>query len=533
MKRTTDWPQILTPLAALACYLGMASAALSQTQTHPGDEVLLQMQQAARQGQASRLKELLPAAQGHPLQIWAEYWELSARLGSVGSSEVEQFLQRWPGTYLEDRLRNDWLLLLGQRRQWSAFTRLHPHFRMQDDKQVQCYDLAIASEQGRPPTDAGSRLQQLWLDQPNADEGCSYAAGQLHQARLLPTEVLWQRARLGAERKHQGAARKALTSLGEGMTAPLEAIFSAPQTYLSKTQAPTRASADGASTELATLALVRLAVLKPEQAVAQLQGAWGKALSPSQRDWVWGVVGKVAASRLLPQAVDYFGQVQSLPRLHTEHLAWLARAALRNGRWPLVEAAIEAMPASSRADSTWVYWHARALLAQRQHPQYTQRQASAQEALQRIAGVNGFYEQLAQEALGQPISAPPEPAPPTAQEIQRAKQHPGLSRALYAIGMGLRSEGVREWNYSTNLHEPGGMADRDLFAAAELACQAQVWDRCINTSERTRAIVSWRQRYPMPFAQDVIARARHIGLDPAYVYGLIRQESRFIMDARS
>ena len=28
-------------------------------------------------------------------------------------------------------------------------------------------------------------------------------------------------------------------------------------------------------------------------------------------------------------------------------------------------------------------------------------------------------------------------------------------------------------------------------------------------------------------------RSRDIGLDPAYVYGLIRQESRFIMDARS
>jgi soluble lytic murein transglycosylase len=31
----------------------------------------------------------------------------------------------------------------------------------------------------------------------------------------------------------------------------------------------------------------------------------------------------------------------------------------------------------------------------------------------------------------------------------------------------------------------------------------------------------------------VVARTRQIGLDPAFVYGLIRQESRFITDARS
>jgi soluble lytic murein transglycosylase len=37
----------------------------------------------------------------------------------------------------------------------------------------------------------------------------------------------------------------------------------------------------------------------------------------------------------------------------------------------------------------------------------------------------------------------------------------------------------------------------------------------------------------MPFQTAVVQRSNDISLDPAYVYGLIRQESRFIMDARS
>jgi soluble lytic murein transglycosylase len=37
----------------------------------------------------------------------------------------------------------------------------------------------------------------------------------------------------------------------------------------------------------------------------------------------------------------------------------------------------------------------------------------------------------------------------------------------------------------------------------------------------------------MPYRDAVVKRSREINLDPAYVYGLIRQESRFIMDARS
>jgi soluble lytic murein transglycosylase len=77
------------------------------------------------------------------------------------------------------------------------------------------------------------------------------------------------------------------------------------------------------------------------------------------------------------------------------------------------------------------------------------------------------------------------------------------------------------------------MSDRDLLAAATLACELQVWDRCINTSDRAREAIDFDLLFPMPHKEAVLQRSREIGLDPAYVYGLIRQESRFVMDARS
>jgi soluble lytic murein transglycosylase len=183
-----------------------------------------------------------------------------------------------------------------------------------------------------------------------------------------------------------------------------------------------------------------------------------------------------------------------------------------------------------RNEPTWVYWHARALLAQ---ATTEQGRAEALRLLEGIAGVRGFYEQLALEEIGQRISVPEKPAALTAEEKEAVRQNPGLTRALYAIRIGLRPDGVREWNYSTNLHVRGGMDDRGLLAAADLACSVEVWDRCINSSERTKSFIDLEQRYPMPFKVAVLARANQINLDPAYVYGLIRQESRFIMDARS
>jgi soluble lytic murein transglycosylase len=77
------------------------------------------------------------------------------------------------------------------------------------------------------------------------------------------------------------------------------------------------------------------------------------------------------------------------------------------------------------------------------------------------------------------------------------------------------------------------MNERDLLAAADLACSKQVWDRCINTSDRTKTQIDFDQRFPMPLKDTVLRKSKEVQLDPAYVYGLIRQESRFIMDAKS
>jgi soluble lytic murein transglycosylase len=256
---------------------------------------------------------------------------------------------------------------------------------------------------------------------------------------------------------------------------------------------------------------------------------WRTQLSAEERSWIAGVIGKRLAMRLQDGALNQFAHGKD-EHMHAEHLLWKVRAALKAGVWTEALNALQALPDPLRQDPTWVYWRARALQAIPGKPEAA---AEAKVLLESIASHKGFYEQLALEELGKSIVLPAKPEPLTATEQEAARQNPGLKRALYAIQNGLRSEGVREWNYQVNLHVPGGLSDRELLAAAQLACDQQVWDRCINTSDRTKSLVDMEQRFPMPFKQAVLDRARKIDLDPAYVYGLIRQESRFVMDAQS
>jgi soluble lytic murein transglycosylase len=516
-------PKILTPL--LACAWLMLGTPPAQAQNR-ADDAVLEMQKAFRKGDSKKLEQLLPTVRGHALEPWAAYWTLKARLNEATEAEVQAFLQRYAGTYQEDRLRNDWLLLLGQRRDWAQFAAYHPQYRMQDDREVRCYALLIDQIKGTAPASAGDDVQRAWFALRDADDGCTHAASQFYADGKLGKLDVWRKARLAVEANRPRAARNAVEIVAPESLDKLRELLDAPTKYLRG-----HSTARGkVRQELVLLALIKLATSDVDAAAAQLDSKWGVHLSPEERNWAWGVVGKAAAQRLSSDAPGYFANVTRDTDLNDDLLAWKVRAALRAGQWTVVRKAVDAMSDEARQDSTWVYWKARALLAGR--PQEAER-AQAQRLLQGIAGTRGFYEQLALEELGQRVTLPPAPAPLTDEEKAAAKANLGLNRGLYAILMGLRSEGVREWNYTTNLHDNGGMSDRALLAAADFACQQQVWDRCINTSERTRSLIDMQQRFPMPFQSAVVERAQAIGLDPAYVYGLIRQESRFIMDARS
>jgi len=532
MKRTN--PVYGRLICALLAGVGLLAPAL-QAVAQSGSQTILEAREALRKKDRNRLAATRAAAQAdrHPLAQWVEYWELSNRLGTAQQSEIDAFYARWSGTYVEDRLRNDWLLELGHRRDWRNFAVDFPRFRMNDDREVTCYALLTEHLGGSDVRDAA---REAWFAQRDADEGCALMAATLVESRQFTAAEVWRKARLAAEANRPRVARQAVGLLGAKQASGLDAALDMPARFLVRS-----AGLHGRPhAEMATLALIRLSASEPEVAAGQLLERWERDLPPDLAAWAWAAAGKQAALKLLSDAPKYFqraAQVAAKAKLPLdepeETLAWKARASLRSDgatRWPQVMQAIVAMSAAEQRDPSWVYWRARALhaLADPAAPDGDAQRAQARALLGSIAGQLHFYGTLAAEDLGQQVVLPPRPAPPTVQERDAALQHPGLTRALLLIAIGLRPEGVREWNFSLR-----GMTDRELLAAAQLACEREVWDRCINTSDRTRVEVDVEQRFPMPFRNEVLARSRDIGLDPAYVYGLIRQESRFVMDARS
>ena len=148
--------------------------------------------------------------------------------------------------------------------------------------------------------------------------------------------------------------------------------------------------------------------------------------------------------------------------------------------------------------------------------------------LKGLAGQQNFYGLIAGDELG--IAAAPDWNGWQASEadLDRMRGVDAIRRSLALYRLGMDNEALREWQWAIR-----GLDDRSLLAAAELARLANEPDRAINTADRTLQIHDFAQRFPIPHREALGAAARQWDLDEAILYGIVRQESRFMPEARS
>lgn len=517
----------LRSLAAILCTVAACSAQAQRPAAEPlpGDAVFAAARNAAVQNiDRERLEDLAGRIDAdHPLRAYVDYWRLRLRLAAGGGpisdagapigsldSEVRQFLSRNAGTLVADLMRRDWLLNLGKRREWAMFDAEYPNYVLRDEPAVACHAQASRMARGEDITQAAREL----LFQPRElGEACGQLFDALLQAGRFGPAELRQRLKLAIEANAVTGLRRLSAWLPGPPDAKLLAqAIDRPQQALANPALRT-------SREAALIAVSRLARDDP-RAAADWLAADRTTLRDDERAFAFSQVAAAGQRRLMPQALEWVRQSGGAGA-SDDTLAWHVRATLQAQDWKLLRAVVDQMSDAGRRDPAWTYWLGRAHAAEG-------RRAEAEPLWQSIAGQPNFYGKLAAEEMGQLYSAPARAAAPTADELAEAARHPAFTRARHFYRMGLRFEGNREWNFALR-----GMSDRQLLAAAEWARREEMLDRTVNTADRTREEHDYTLRFPAPFRDRLTPFARERGLDPAWVYGLIRQESRFIMDARS
>jgi len=478
---------------------------------------LMQLRDVVNRQQWKQLPTLVAQARDDTLLgSYASYWLLRWRTQDpaqpIPTQELQRFIQTSRNGLLVERLTAEWLLAAVREGDYATALQLGPVAAA--DAQVQCAWHTARHMGGQPVT------QSEALAAFQAGPACWTMLERLLADKVVAWDALRMQLRAILETSQNAHARRMAALLFNPRDmAAYTALMQDPRKWLKGRKAPS----GRVQTELVTLALSRLAREKDREAAANLvQTQWANKIPASHLQWVWSQFGLVSALNVEPKAYRWYRKSGTAPLTDYNH-AWQVRAELRNPRieWAWVERAIRRMSPEQQSETAWTYWLGRALAAQGKDGQARQQYAA-------IRHVFDFYGQLASEELGGIQPLPPRPSPVTKTELAAARAHPGLQRAVALFALGWRTEAVREWNYALR-----GMNDRDLRAAAELAREQQIFDRVINTSLRTQTEIDFSQRFIAPFKARVSEKAREIDLDPAWVFGLIRQESRFIMNARS
>ena len=492
-----------------------AGATIAAPDSTPAARAVAAARNAMNAKQWAQLASFVPQARADVLGIYPEYWSLRTQLGSTHIPGVQQtlteFINKNKTAYLGDRLKGEWILAAARSGDFVMVRELGDV--LNPNPQILCSQLE-ARHMG------GQRASAAEATKVFAPYGtCLKLFDQLVADRVLGSAELMPYLYEAIENnKLPDARRYAAWVFDSTDLAAYDAMLRDPVPWLN-TQTGPRSTARN---DIVALGLARAARTDLSATATKVRDTWAGQLPKQNVQWVYGQMALLAIMNLDSRAYGWYRETGSLGLSETNN-AWRVRASLRQASidWPWVLQSIDAMGPTQKADASWVYWRARGLAA-------TGKKQEAEKAYDLIAPQFNFYGQLALEELGRPIVAPERPAPVTAQEIEQARANPGLQRAVTLFKRGWRGDAVPEWNFTLR-----GMTDRQLMAAAEVARHENILDRVVNTSERTSKEFDFSQRYIAPFEGRVSAQARQIDIDPAWVYGLIRQESRFIMDARS
>lgn len=490
----------------------LSSAAFAAT----ADDAFLEARDAFQRGNATKLDQLLPQLEGHALQPYAQYWQLRMYLDVVPVSRIESFLATHQGSLIADRMRADWLRQLARQESWQAY--LDEHQKLEtDEPELACH--AIQARINLGESDALSTARSQWPTSQVQPESCVRLFRAMFEQQMLDTEDVWTRVRVALEGGNRSVAKSAVQHLPPAQRPDpglFDTIARRPQKYLERSPLPVKTRAQQ---ELTVYALYKAAENWPQLASQRLASI-EDALAEEVRDYAWGQVAMAAAWNHHGEALTWFKRARDTS-LNDTQLAWKTRAALRVGDWQTTIAAIEAMTPREQMVPQWRYWKGRALAAQG-------RQREANALLAPLSNEYNFYGQLAAEELGASVSSVPETYKPDHDEIAQIADDPGLRRALALYRVGLRYEGALEWQWTIRTFD-----DRKLLAAAALAHRNEWYERAIHTAERTELLHDFSLRFPAPYRDIMQTYTEPLELDEAWVYGLIRQESRFVTTARS
>ncbi|WP_242402255.1 transglycosylase SLT domain-containing protein [Methylophilus sp. OH31] len=500
-----------------ACLLGLAKSVFA------GDgDVYLQAKQAYQTRNLSQLAEATETLRQRrsPLLPYLQYWQMILTMDQLSYTQVQVFLQENNESLLSQRVRELWLKRLGRVQFWDQFIEMRaqmPMYYSINDVGNQCYQVQAGIALDDPNAyEDGKKLLLAGKDLPADCQGMLEA---LQQVGVLDEKLLLTLYRDALFSNKTGLAKvlaKRSSKTDAGLLKQIDDMAQNPALALKK----------GGIQERSPYARALYMYAIHRQAKADLGVAktsyqkYSGLLDNDEKQLAQAYMALEAARKHEPEALQGFGKVNAA-LLSSEQWEWYARTALRQQDWGTVLKVINDMPAVLAEESTWRYWKARALIAKGQV-------ADANQILAKLSQERHFYGWLAAEDLGPVVSEPMATYQPSDEEVRQFAKQPAVKRMEALFDVEARYEARLEWMYLLE-----ALDDPTRIVAAQYGLLKGWYDLAVLAADKTSRTHNFELRYPTPYRDYLQKASRSRAIDEAWVYGIIRQESRFMHYAKS
>lgn len=465
-----------------------------------------------------RFRKLYHEMDGYIARPYLRYHYLMDRMRHDRPQAVAAFLARHGQLPVAAKLRRAWLKFLARRHEDRRFLAFYVP-ALNSDVALHCDDLAARARGGQ---DVAASVQAVWLTGQSLPRSCQGVTTRWLRAGGASEAHLWARALLAM---HAGNA-KLLKRLQPALS-PIHALWVHRWLTLAAHPAHTLAHLDYPLTRKRARHIVRQAVVSlgyrsPTLAMALWQRLRAKQpVLGEDNNYVLRGLGLIGAADHLPEALSWLSAAVPDDKGKGQLERWRVRAALRERAWGDVLMFIDAMPRATQKAHEWRYWRARALAAMGH-----KRQAHA--IFVKLAGHFGYYGFLAADRLGLPYHIPNTPLTEPEGVIRSVDRLPDIRLAHELFRLHQHREARALWFQALR-----GLSEDRIEAAGLLASRWGWGDCAILTVAGTGAKHALSIRFPLLYRPLIEADAGRNKIDPAWVYGIIRQESAFIFDAQS
>lgn len=475
--------------------------------------------QAVRSGDLARFRELRRRLDGYVLRGYLDYEYLKDRLTTTPPGEIRRFLEENSHAPISGAIRKRWLRQLAARGEWKTF--LEEYKGIEDDAELACLRFDYLLRTSEEQSALMREIELLWLTGRRLPEACNRVFEAWRRAGHMTAELVWARIALAMESRQltlAGELARYLEPNERVWVSRWQAMHRDPVRELENLGYPVETPV---ARRIVTYGIVRLAFRDPQEAMSRWQALKERhRFFGEDENYVLRYIGLLAAQYHLPQAIVWLSMVSADPQDESLHL-WRVRAALRVGDWETARRFIAALPEEQQRTSEWRYWTARVL-------EETGRREEARHVYLGIARERSYYGFLAADRLGTAYAMQHEPVLATPEEVSAMLARPGIqmARELYALGQ--IAEARRQWSWTTQR-----MNNRELAVAAVIAREWGWYDRAILTVSQSDHRDDLELRFPLLYRELIETNAERFGVDPGWVYGVVRQESAFVVDARS